>query len=275
MYLGNSNGEAPFLRGIIEYNRISDPEGYCIEIKHQNSWPAGAPSGVGGTIIRHNVLIKSARASGSGDRPNLLFGGFPDEGSGSEDRYEVYGNFVASNPRESLIQATGRFTIHDNLLVNASGPTFAGVHATAHQGKGVRHATIYNNTIYACTRGIRAASGSKIDAVVGNLVFSDDPISGRIDLQADNLVDKVTEAGEYVVKPGMLPGAADFSPIIGRCGGSALNLAPFRADIDFDRDFDGVTKGDGACRGAYAGAGRRTWLPSNTLKTRGAADATR
>lgn len=268
MYLGNSNGEAPFLRGVIEYNRVYDPEGYCLEIKHQNSWPADAPAGVGTTIIRHNVFIKTDRASGSGDRPNLLFGGFPMSGPGGDDRYEVYGNFVASNPRESLIQATGRFTIHDNLLVNASGAKFAGIVATAHQGKSVKHAVVYNNTIYACSRGIRAASGSRIDVAVGNLVFSDDPISGDIALKANNLTAAPSVAGDYVVKPATTLGEMDFSPLPGRCVGDAPQIDAFRADVDFDRDFSGAPK-DFSVRGAYARpGGAQAWSPSNALKPR-------
>jgi hypothetical protein len=268
MYLGNSNGEAPFIRGVVEYNRVYDPEGYCIEIKHQNAWPAAAPTGAGRTVIRHNVLIKTDRPSGSGDRPNLLFGGFPDVGPGSEDRYEVYGNFVAHNPRESLVQATGRFSIHDNLLVGAKNETSAGIFATAHQRKAVRLAHVYNNTVYGCGRGIRAASGSRIDACIGNLVLGDDPISGDISLKSGNLTASTTEASANVARPSLVLEEMNFAPRPERCRGEALGLDPFHGDADFDRDFAGAPKGDRTFRGCYAGDNPMGWTPANTLKPR-------
>ena len=39
MYLGNSDGSQPFVRGVIEYNLVSDPIGYCLQIKHQEPRP--------------------------------------------------------------------------------------------------------------------------------------------------------------------------------------------------------------------------------------------
>ncbi len=32
--------------------------------------------------------------------------------------YEVYGNFLYHNPREALMQADGRVSIHDNAFVD-------------------------------------------------------------------------------------------------------------------------------------------------------------
>ncbi|MFW5740268.1 MAG: hypothetical protein ACOC1F_07870, partial [Myxococcota bacterium] len=93
MYLGNSNGNDPFVAGLIEHNLIADTLGYNVEIKWQNPRPdiAGMPTGPSSTIIRHNVFIKTDRPSPSGDRPNLLVGGFPDTGPGADDLYEIYG----------------------------------------------------------------------------------------------------------------------------------------------------------------------------------------
>ena len=87
MYLGNSNGEHAFAQAIIEHNLIRDTIGYNIEIKWQLPHAAvpGARPGPGATVIRHNVFIKTDRPSDDGDRPNLLVGGFPADGEGSED----------------------------------------------------------------------------------------------------------------------------------------------------------------------------------------------
>ena len=124
IYLGNSDGSQPFVGGTIENNLIRDPVGYCMQIKHQNLRPAieALPRGPSTTIIRYNVFIKGDRPSPDGNRPNLLVDGFPDSGPGAQDRYQVYGNVLFDNPRESLFQANGRVSIHDNVFVDAPAP---------------------------------------------------------------------------------------------------------------------------------------------------------
>jgi len=113
-YLGNSDRNQPFIGGTIEYNLIRDPVGYCMQIKHQNPRPAieALPREPTTTIIRYNVFIKGDRPSPDGNRPDLLVDGFPDDGPGSQDRYQVYGNVFFHNSRESLFQANGRVSIH-------------------------------------------------------------------------------------------------------------------------------------------------------------------
>ncbi|HEU4334813.1 MAG TPA: hypothetical protein VFT32_09990, partial [Candidatus Eisenbacteria bacterium] len=145
MYLGNSAGDAPFINGVIEGNYIVNPIGYCLEVKHQLPYTAapGMPAGPNRTIIRNNVFIKDGRPSEAGDRPNLLVGPFPTSGPGTEDLYEIYGNFLYNNPREALFQGSGRMTIHDNVFV-APGPDFAAIYLTDHNGA-LSYATVYNN----------------------------------------------------------------------------------------------------------------------------------
>jgi hypothetical protein len=122
LYLGNSDGTSPFIGGLIEYNLVQDTIGYNMQIKWQKPRPdvSGMPTAPTTTIIRHNVFIKTDRPSPDGDRPNLLLGGFPDSGPGADDRYEIYGNFFYHNPRESLLQASGRVSIHDNIFVDVA-----------------------------------------------------------------------------------------------------------------------------------------------------------
>jgi len=91
VYLGNSDGNEPFVRGVIEYNLFMNTLGYNMQIKHQNARPQGIglPSGDSRTIIRHNVFIKAENGSASSSwaRPNLLLGYFPTSGTGSNDRF--------------------------------------------------------------------------------------------------------------------------------------------------------------------------------------------
>ncbi|MCB9932352.1 MAG: putative Ig domain-containing protein [Planctomycetes bacterium] len=274
MYLGNSDGNQPFIRGVIEGNRVYDPEGYCIEIKHQNNWPTGLglPTGDGRTILRNNVFIKTSRASGSGDRPNLLVSGFPDSGDGSNDVYEIYGNFIANNPRESLIQACGRLSIHDNILVDAPDANFAGIYIKNHQGKTLKVVHVYNNTVYAAARGIRIVEQPSVaHSVQGNLVFSANSISAGFSglNESNNLTDTVANAGNYVNSPAT-GGAMDFYPKAGQCTGAALNMSAYTGDTHYDLDFNGDSKGAFTYRGAYAGSGTNPgWALGNTLKTGG------
>jgi len=79
IYLGDSDGTAPFIAGLIEDNVVLDPIGYGMQIKHQIERPAlaGMPEADQITVIRNNVFKKDGRPSPDGDRPNLLVGGFP------------------------------------------------------------------------------------------------------------------------------------------------------------------------------------------------------
>ena len=255
MYLGNSDGTQPFIGGLIENNLIQDPIGYCMEIKWQQPRPdvAGMPAGPSSTIIRNNVFIKNDQPSPDGDRPNLLVGGFPDSGSGSSDLYEIYGNLFYHNPREALLQASGRVAIHDNVFVDA--PVAALV--LVDHDLPLRLAHVYNNTIYAANTGIRFGSSAReADAVIGNLLFSDTAITGSIANQSENLTDTIAAANAYVDNPSLALGAMSFYPLAGACEGPSLDLSSFSAELDYDRDFNGTSKGSFTFRGAYAGDGQ-------------------
>lgn len=257
LYLGNSDGGMPFINGVIEYNLVITPVGYCMQVKHQNDYTPfeGMPEGPNTTIIRHNVFIKDDRPSPSGDRPNLLVGGFPDSGAGAMDTYQIYGNVLLDNPREALLQATGRVSVHDNIFVGAS-PSFPAIAFTTHEGKAVKLAHVYNNTIFTGGTGISISSAAtEDDAVVGNLVFAATPISGNIADARDNIEASEAEASQYVNMPGTMFGAMDFYPLPNAVEGEPLDLGKFVGDADYDRDFNGASKGDLRFRGAYAGAG--------------------
>ncbi len=254
MYLGNSNGNDPFVAGIIENNLIADTVGYNVQIKWQNPRPDvdGMPSGPGSTIVRHNVFLKNDRPSPDGDRPNLLLGGFPDTGAGADDLYEVYGNVFHGNTRESLVQASGRVSIHDNVFADVAGTAIT----LQNHDLPLKLARVYNNTIYGAGKGISVGSGaSQGSFVFGNLVFAGTGISGSIGDERDNLVDTVANAAQYVKAPSVALGAMDFYPLDGACEGPAIDMSAAVADLDYDVDFNGTSKGGHTFRGAYAGAG--------------------
>ncbi len=272
MYLGNSDGSSPFFAGLIEYNLIVDTLGYGIQIKWQQPRPAieGMPVEPSSNVIRHNVLIKRDRPSPSGDRPNLLVGGFPSSGSGSEDWSEIYGNFFFHNPREALLQASGRVSIHDNVFVDTAQ---AAIILQDHDLP-LRAARVYNNTVYAATVGIRV-SGTMDQGVHvrGNLVFADTGLSGTPTTQSDNLFLPVADAAQFVRNPTVQLGNMDFYPLPGTCTGSPLDLGPFAEDEDWDRDFNGTSKGGFTFRGAYAGEGENPgWALSEDIKGTAASD---
>ena len=79
MYLGDSDGSNPFVRGLIENNLFIDTIGYNVQIKHQKPRPTniGMPTGQSKTIIRHNVFSKSGNSSSSRCSPKLTCWTFP------------------------------------------------------------------------------------------------------------------------------------------------------------------------------------------------------
>jgi len=267
IYLGNSDGSRPFVAGIVENNLVLDPVGYCMVIKYQRDRPAlvGMPEGPQSTIIRNNVFIKDNRPSPDGDRPNLLVGGFPDGGLGSRDLYQIYGNLLVHNPREALFQGSGRISFHDNILV---GGQYAAALFRNHDLP-LKLAHVYNNTIYSMQIGIRVDSPVPEGlAVLGNLVFASTPISGVESLNQDNLLVGQGEAPDYVRTPSTLLGAMDFYPHPGMVSGAPLDLSPFAVELDFDRDFNGYSKGARTFRGAYAGEGTNPgWRLSAEIKS--------
>jgi hypothetical protein len=254
LYLGNSEGDDPFIAGIIADNLVVDPIGYCMEVKYQTarSEIAGMPTTPSTTIIRDNVFIKSDRPSPDGDRPNLLVGGFPDRGPGSQDLYQIYGNLIVHNPREALFQASGRVSFHDNILADGS---LAAAVFRDHDLK-LKLARIYNNTIDSAGVGIlvlnRAAEGS---VVAGNLVFAARPIFGLITQQEGNLTETRPEAAVYLQSPTMTAGHMDYFPRPGRAKGSPLDFSAFVSDVDFSIDFNRNPKRRWDHRGAYSGDG--------------------
>ncbi|HEY3444760.1 MAG TPA: right-handed parallel beta-helix repeat-containing protein [Myxococcales bacterium] len=274
LYLGNSDGTQPFIRGVIERNLVQDPVGYCLQVKYQKPWPAlaGLPTGDGTTVIRHNVFIKNDAASPDGDRPNLLVGGFPDSGPGANDRYEIYGNLFFHNPRESLLQASGRVSIHDNLFVDAA----ASAVLLQNHDLPLKQAHVYNNTIYSAATGISFASAAaQGSAAVGNVVFAATPIGGTPADSRDNVTGTAGQAAEFLVSPTLVLGTLDLYPLSGKCTGTALDLTAFAGDADLDRDFNGTSKGAQTWRGAYAGDGTNPgWKVAADLKPESAVPVT-
>ena len=266
LYLGNSDGSAPFIGGVIENNLVVDTIGYNMEIKYQNPYTlvSGMPTGPNKTIIRNNVFLKriaqsewppmpdgSSRLSGA--RPNILVGGFPDTGPGSGDMYEIYANLFYKNPDEALLQVSGRVAIHDNVFVGASDTAIR----LQNHDLPLKLAYVYNNTIYGGPVGIRFSSAaSQDDATVGNLVFADSPIGGSQTEVHDNITDTVARAVNYVKNPSLTLGGMDLYPLPGKCQGMPLDLSLFTANLDYARDFNGNTKGTYIYRGAYAGRGQ-------------------
>jgi hypothetical protein len=262
MYFGNSDGTEPFVDGVIENNFIQDTIGYNLEIKDQVEIPAvpGMPLDPTSTIIRNNVFIKNDQPSPDGDRPNVLVGAFPENGPGSFNMYEIYGNLFVHNPREALFQGSGQLSLHDNIFMDGC-PRYPAVMLAKHNFP-LQAALVYNNTVYTSGQGIRFESPAlKYDAVAGNLVFAArNPISGPIKLLWENLTGSVESAGNFVLVPSFDPRKANFYPLPGKCQGDPIDLTIFQPGADYTLDFNGRSKiqakGAVVFRGAYAGEGQ-------------------
>jgi hypothetical protein len=266
MYLGNSDGSDPFYAGVIEYNLVTDPRGYAIQIKHQHARPALdiAPRGRHVTLIRHNVLSKSAGGSpGAAARPNLLLGHWPLAGEGSQDQYLVYGNFIADNPHEALIQAEGNVAIYNNVLRNPHGP---GIHIQPHNDV-PREVRILWNTVIASGHPIvvRMLEGPSAHAqiVASNAVFSAHGITGG--MQEHNAIFRYEETAALLNAHGRNR-PFDPYPKDERLRCPAIDRQLLSPLHEASCDFNGHRRTDAYC-GAYAGSGRNPgWLPSLRIK---------
>jgi len=176
MYFGDSDGSDPFVGGMIEANRIAYTLGYNLQIKHQTTRPAEYADRYD-TVIRYNVFSKSDAVAGPLARPNVLLGHVPPTGTGSEDRYLVYGNLFLHNPSEALLQAEGRVAVYDNVFINGSGDA---IHIQPHHDV-PRDMAIFSNTVLASGTGILVRQGKGAvwrQRVIANVVAATPPVLG-------------------------------------------------------------------------------------------------
>lgn len=190
MYLGDSDGSAPFVAGLIEGNVILDTIGYNLQIKQQHTRPglAELPTGDQITIIRGNVFSKARHASeGTSARPNLLLGHLPPVGPGSEDRYLIEGNVFYANPYEPLFHAEGNVQFVRNLLVNPLG---TGIAIQRYRGSPRRIQVTENFVVSKATPlTLRDLQSGFIPAIAGNQLLD---IAGDV---ADPLRKWAADAG--------------------------------------------------------------------------------
>ena len=211
MYLGGSDGTAPFVAATIEDNDIVNPIGYGIQIKHQidRSWIAGMPTGKSVTVIRGNRIAKSeGSAIGKDARPSLLVGHFPVAGPGADDLYLIHSNVLYDNPTEALFQGEGNIALYNNLLVNPHGDA---VHIQPHNDR-PRAVSVFNNTIVAAGVGIsvRGVETGFKQYVGGNAVFASRPLDvGAADA---NFVASRDRARAYLVAPDGPTAVLDLMP---------------------------------------------------------------
>jgi len=140
-----------------------------------------------------------------------------------------------------------------------------------HEGKTVIDAFFYNNTVYDTASGVSFANApSGASLVAGNAIFSQNPLSGSVPAERDNVTGGVASAASHVVRPTKLLGQMDFYPIAGSpLHGSVVDLSAAGADVEHDRDFNGRVK-DFSYRGAYQGEGQNPgWPLADGLKPLG------
>lgn len=264
MYLGDSDGSAPFVRGLIEHVTILDTIGYNIEIKHQTGRPnlAGLPTTPSSTLIRYSVFSKAANASqGGSGRPNVLVGHFPRTGAGRDDRYEIYGNFFYQNEAlaQTLFQGEGNLSFHDNLLYNEHGGAFL---SRPHNDV-PKAIDVYHNTIVASGAGVEiwGADASAAQRVIANAIYASPPIDHADGTNRDNATGDAAAARAALRAPsGPVGGSLDLRPRAGQLVGAAVDLAAFARDQDTGLDFDRNPR-DGTLRGAYGPGGAHAYWP--------------
>ena len=260
LYLGNSNGDAPFVNGIIEGNWVNAPIGYCMEIKHQND-NLRTISGMtlnGKTIIRYNVWCKGANSStGSNARPNVLLGAFPSTGNGTNDVYEVYGNFFYNNPVEALLQVTGNSSIYSNVFVNPD-PGGWGVQVREQNLFQPRSMNVFHNTIIAASgTGLNFynCNTSFLQYGVANAVFASPQIVANTAVNiSDNVTDTYLNSANYMYAPLVAPPGLQTYPLNGQLIGTLVSNAQFTVFTDNGKDLAG-NNFTWTFRGAYSAPG--------------------
>lgn len=263
IYLGNSDGSAPFINGVIEHNVISETLGYNMEIKHQKERPA-VDLARAVTIIRHNVFSKRSDRGGNKARPNVLVGHGPLTGVGVDDAYWIYGNYFEENAREALFQGEGNLALYNNLFVNTVGDA---IHLQPHHDA-PRDVWIFGNTILARTTGIDIRGGARghRQRVEANAVFAGRPI--RAEDQRDNVTEPFEAARQFLTDPLPADGPIDLHPKADALVRAARDAAPPDAFADWNLDFDGNVR-PSTVRGAYTCAGSNCgWHPTVERKPR-------
>jgi hypothetical protein len=281
IYLGNPNGTGwPFVRGLIEHNVILDTLGYNLQIKQMRDRNddkgnpiAGMPGEDCRTIIRHNVFSKANNGTEKedpdgefGPRPNLLVGHVPLSGPGSNDVYEIYGNFFYQNPTEALFQGEGNIALYNNLFVTDG----TAINIQRHKDR-PRRVNVFYNTIVAKNKGIRMKDlDPRFPAMVAaNAVFAGQPLDlDRGVENRGNLTASHRSADKYLIEPDGRPGVLNLYPRDGAMHGSEGDGSALRTFDDWNVDFNGA-KREKEFIGAYAGEGRDSgWLPVLSFKPR-------
>lgn len=277
MYLGNPNGNNwHFVGGLIEHNLFVNTVGYNLQIKQMNSRAyegggviPGMPLDARKTIIRHNVFSKASQPSTSmdGARPNLLVGHFPLTGPGSDDVYEIYGNFFYENTTEALFQGEGNIALYNNVFVNSSG---SAVNIQPHNDV-PRNISVFHNTIVAAGNGIKV-SNANVDfaqRVAGNAIFASTPVSAGSQVeQWGNVTAAYASANDYLLNPDGDPGQGtlDLFPLEGQLLADSMDMTAFQHFSDQGLDFNGNLR-TGVFRGAYAGeANNSGWALAIDIK---------
>lgn len=265
LYLGNSDGRAPFVGGLIERNLVLDSIGYDLQIKHQKPRPtdAGLPTWPSVTVIRRNVFSKAVNAArGEHAQPNVLVGHFPGSGDGAADRYVIHGNLFHENPSEALFQGEGNIALYNNVFVNRHG---SAVHIQPHNGV-PGEIDIFGNTVLANGHGISVTGGdpAKRQRVRDNVAFANPPLQGSADTSG-NLVGSFDGAIRHLRRAVGPLEAIDLRPVRPVRGrGTRDTVLP-----DADHDFCGVLR-SGATPGAFVDEGP---APKLSIRRRLAASA--
>lgn len=270
MYLGNSNGLAPFVAGRIEGNQVVDTLGYNLQIKHQKFRRADFPESDvrHDTVIRHNFFSKVHSLPGPNARPNVLVGHLPTSGAGSQDRYLVHGNLFWQNPSESLFQGEGNVALYNNVLVTG-GPDAVRIQPHNDVPRDVR---ILHNTVLAANNGITVRvpeHNAHLQVVAGNAVFAARAVEGGV-AQA-NRTGTYDRASLFLVNPFAPLPQVDLAPRDGRLDGGHYDARWRQGLGELERDFPGRARGF-ETMGAFGQAGPaplQSWLDQSGFRAEG------
>lgn len=266
LYLGNSDGSAPFIAGLIEHNLVTQTLGYNLQIKHQNPRPSlpSMPHDPSITIIRHNVFDKASTVGQTqAPRPNVLVGHWPLSGVGKDDQYLIYGNFFHQNTQASLFQGEGNIALYNNIFINHHG---GGIRIQPHNDI-PRKVSIFFNTILTSGGGIHLSNKKGFvrfpQWISNNAVFAGKPLTGTA-INTDNFIQGFEEAENFLLQPFAPLGQMKLVPQPQKIRQKKIDVSKVRNYLDWGRDFDGQSNDHRY--GAYAYNKRLSWAPRLEIK---------
>ena len=259
MYLGDSNGNAPFVAGLIERNLVVDSTGYNLQIKHQVARPdlPGMPAWTQHHDHPPQRIREAEPATSRKLRGRACWSGiFRAKAAAprTTTRSMAISSIRIATRRCSRAKATSR------CMRTSSSTTLPTASRIQPHNDVPRRIVIAYNTVVARGAGIAMTlqeGGPRYPREVSaNAVFAQLPIAAAGAFR--NLAAPLEDAALYLTSPFASPPGLDLHPKANWTNTVSGPAPPRKPWPDWGRDFDGRPR-TAATVGAYGGSARAGW----------------